>query len=242
MMKNILIVEDNEVHMKALVKILSSIEDIQIFKAYNKAEANYMLSLNTYNVFLIDIILDTKKPGDVSGIDFVNKLRGYKEYQFTPVIFITSLEDPKLCAYRDLHCYQYIEKPFVSVQVEKTVREALKFPINKVNKENAYFRKDGILFSVKIDTITHIVVGRNGVKIYTDNDCLQLGYQPVTEILKELESDEFVQCSRGTIINKKHIEYIDYSNRYVKLRGVKDTLEIGPIMKKHLRDGLKDNG
>lgn len=240
-MKNILIVEDNEAHMEALTKMLSKIDNIKIFKAYNMAEACYMLSLNEYNVFLVDIILDTKKAGDVSGLNFVSKLRDNRMYQFTPVIFITSLEDPRLHAYRELHCYQYIEKPFIEEYVVKTVKQALEFPACGKHKEFAYFRKDGILFSVKIEEITYITVERAGVNIYTINDCLQLNYQPMADILKEIETEDFVRCSRNTIINKRYIEYLDYANRYVKLRGVHKTLEIGPILKKRLREELKDD-
>ena len=239
-MKNILILEDNEAHMKALKRILSDINDIQIFEAYNMAQANYMLSFNVFDVFLIDIILDTKVPGDVSGIDFVNQIRDNKRYQYTPVIFITSLEDPKLAAYKELHCYNYIEKPFDPKEVLKTVKEAIEIPVPLPKKEYVYFRKDGILYSVKVDEITHIIAGRAGVKIYTKNDCLQLVYHRIADILKMLDNDDFVQCSRSTIINKVYVEYYDFVNKYVKLFGVKDDIELGSNMKKYLGKEFKE--
>ncbi len=237
-MKKILILEDNEAHMKALVKILSEINDIQIFEAYNMAEANYMLSLNVFDVFLVDIILDTKVAGDVSGIDFVNKLRENKRYQYAPVIFITSLEDPKLAAYKELHCYNYIEKPFDPGEVMKTVEEALEIPMPSPKREYVYFRKDGILYSVKVEEIIYIVANRHGVEIHTTKDCLKLSYRPMAEILKELESSEFLQCNRSMVVNKNYIEHFDLTNRYIKLKETDVAVEMGSSMKKLFKDML----
>lgn len=237
-MKKILILEDNEAHMKALNRILSDINDIQIFEAYNMAQANYMLSFNVFDVFLIDIILDTKVPGDVSGIDFVNQIRDNKRYQYTPVIFITSLEDPKLAAYKELHCYNYIEKPFDPEEVLKTVKEAIEIPVPLPKKEYVYFRKDGILYSVKVDEIVYAVASRQGVEIHTIKDCLKLSYRTISEILRELDSTDFVQCNRSIIINKTYIEHFDMTNRYIKLKGLDTVVEIGSIMKKQFRDML----
>lgn len=237
-MKKILILEDNEAHMKALVKILSEINDILIFEAYNMAEANYMLSLNIFDVFLVDIILDTKVAGDVSGIDFVNQIRDNKRYQCTPVVFITSLEDPKLMAYKELHCYNYIEKPFDPKEVVKTVKEAIEIPVPTPKREYAYFRKDGILYSVKVDEIVYIVVSRQGVEIHTIKDCLKLSYRTISEILKNLDSADFVQCNRSMVVNKAYIQQIDLVNRYIRLKGLTTVVEIGTSMKKQFKDML----
>ena len=122
-MKRVLIVEDNKKHMEALQTLLSDIEDIQIIKAYNMTEACYMLSLYDFSLFIVDIVLDTEKANDVSGINLVKHIRDIERYEFTPVIFITSLEDPQLYTYRDLHCYQYIEKPFDKEKTQKIILE-----------------------------------------------------------------------------------------------------------------------
>lgn len=237
-MKKILILEDNVVHMKALTKILSDRNDIQIFEAYNVADASYMLSLNVFDVFLIDIILDTEILGDVSGINFVNMIRDNRRYRYTPVIFITSLEDPKLTAYKELHCYNYIEKPFDPEEVLKTVEEALEVPVPTHKKEYVYFRKDGVLYSVKVDEIIYIVASKKCVEVHTIKDCLKLSYQTIAHILRELDSPDFVQCNRSVIVNKSYIEHYDLMNRYIKLRGIEVAMEIGSVMRKQLKDIL----
>ncbi len=234
-MKSVLIVEDNKKHMEALHTLLSDIEDIQIIKAYNMTEACYMLSLYDFSLFIVDIILDTEKANDVSGINLVKHIRDIERYEFTPVIFITSLEDPQLYTYRDLHCYQYIEKPFDKEKTLEIINEALKFPIAKNENKSVYFRKEGIIYSVNTGEITYITTGRSGTVIFTIRDCLTLGYYSVTQVLQILDAECFVQCNRNTIVNKNHIEYIDLTNRFIKLKHIKEKLEIGVTMRNKFR-------
>lgn len=238
-MKKILIVEDNKVHMDAIVKIISEIGDVEIFRAYNMLEACYMLSLNSYNLFLVDIILDTGKQGDVSGLDFVRMVRDNKRYQFTPVVFITSLEDPMLSAFKELHCYDFIEKPYDEKVVLRVVREALEYPITSKEEYSVFFRKDGVLYSVKLGDIKYVRIVRGGVTVYTIDDFLELPYRPVVEVLKDLDQESFIQCNRNTIINKNFIESIDFLNKYIRLIGIKEPIEIGITMRKKLEKELK---
>ncbi len=234
-MKNILILEDNKNHLEALAQILEGIEDVKIFQVSSVKEAYEMLLYHDFKVFLIDIILDTKKLGDVSGIDFVKQLRDNRRYKFTPVIFITALEDPYLSAFKELHCYAYIEKPFQEDYVIKTVKEALEFPVAEDTDNTVFFRKEGVLYSVKTSDITHIIVSRAGVNVHTIKGCLRLPYKPIPDLLSSLNSTDFIQCSRSAIVNKTYIDNVDLPNRYVKLKGEGECIEIGSIMKKYFR-------
>ncbi len=237
-MKKILILEDNISHMKGMVKMMEGIPEVEIYEATNIKDAHELLLYNDFNLFLIDIILDSQKTGDVSGIEFVKMLRESKRYQFIPIIFITALKDPYLSTFREFHCYAYIEKPVKEEELLKTVKEALEYPEPNATPETVFFRKDGVLFSVKAKDITHITVGRKGVNVYTTKDCMKLSYKPISEILKELKSDTFIQCSRSTIVNRAYIENVDLSNRYLKLKNNDEIVEIGSVMKKYFRQGL----
>lgn len=69
-------------------------------------------------MFVVDIVLDIAMPNDASGIKFARDMRNLQQYKFTPIIFLTSLHDPEIYAYRELHCYGYVEKPFDPKEVE----------------------------------------------------------------------------------------------------------------------------
>lgn len=239
MIRNILILEDKKEHRDALEKIVSSIaEDIATYTAADVQRAYQISMENHIHLFLVDIILCPEKPGDVLGLRFAQEIREIKKYQFTPLVFITSLEDPKLYSYSQLHCFGYIEKPFSPVQVKKTILKALEFPIEDDVERFAYFRKDGIVYAKCIKEIIYIENARRKVVIHCKDDILEIPYKTCDEILKEIDSASFVQCSRYVIVNKNYIEEIDYANRYVKLKNIKSPIEIGITMKNRLKERL----
>lgn len=242
MSKKILIVEDSKVHIDALKKILADLqEDIIVYCARDMQSALQISFEQQIHLFLVDIVLDTQKLGDVSGLNFVRELRGISKYRFTPLIFLTSLEDPKLYAYSQLHCFGYIEKPFSAEQVRDMVLEALEFPVKEDDERCVYFRKDGIVYSVHVKEIIYIQSSKRKLKIVCVNDELEIPYKTCEEILKELDSQSFIQCSRYCIVNKNYIEQIDYANRFIKLKHIDDLVEIGAIMKKAFKQRMEDD-
>ena len=166
MRRNILIVEDNEAHMNALVTIIKDLhQDVKVYCAANIDDAYSMALKYSIHLFLVDIILDTKNPGDVSGLKFATKMRGFDQYKYIPIVFITSLEDPKLFSYSELNCLGYIEKPFSVEQVRNVIKKALDFPIKEDDDRFVHFRKDGITYSVYIKDIIYIQNSRRKIKI-----------------------------------------------------------------------------
>lgn len=126
MKRNVLILEDKKKHREALYKIISSLaQDIVIYTAADMQSGYHIAMENHIHLFMIDIILHPEISGDVSGLKFAQKLGKIKRYQFIPLIFITSLENPQFYPYSQLYCYSYIEKPFSVKRVRETVLNAL---------------------------------------------------------------------------------------------------------------------
>ncbi len=128
-MRKVLILEDNEHILYAMEKLAKEVDDKLIIYTYSNARDAYEGMLkHKMDLFILDIILDTKVPGDVSGLYFAESVRKIREYKFTPLIFVTSLNDSKFVSYEDFHCYSFIEKPFDPVRVKNTIKECLQFP------------------------------------------------------------------------------------------------------------------
>lgn len=241
MKQKVLIIEDKKPHMDALCKIINDLnEDIEIYCAYNGAEAYRIAMEQHIHLFLVDIILRVDKPGDVAGLWFVQEIRAVKKYSFAPVIFITSLEDPRLFSYSQLHCFGYIEKPFDEKQVQRCILQALECPVETDDERYVYFRKDGIVYSKYIKDIIYAECSRRRITIYCVNDKLEVPYKTSNEFMKELDSKLFIRCNRYVIINKKYIERVDYTNRYVKLKYVENPIDIGIKMKNKFKRGIEN--
>lgn len=231
-MKTILILEDNRSSLDMLTKIVEELDlEIEVRSAATLEQAYIHMIRGSIDLFLIDIILDSHYSGDVSGIKFAEYIRQQKKYEYTPVIFVTSLDDPKLYSSRDFHCYSYIEKPYNIDYAKKTIREALFMPLQPERSESIYFRNNGILYKKVKARIVYIENSRRRRIVHATDGDVKLSYLPCKDILQELDSECFVQCSRYTIINTDYIEYIDLVNRYIKLKGYTEPVEIGVIYK-----------
>lgn len=232
-MRTILILEDSMKNMAMLIHILENLrDDITIRKATEIEEANAIIMKYSIDLFLLDIILNPADPSDVSGLRFAEHLRTFQRYKFTPIIFITALEDPRLHAYSDIHCYNYIEKPYDPVKVAAIVSEALSFPKLEEEARFIFFRKEGILYKKRITEIVYVENSRAGQVVHCLNGNLRLPYKPIKQIIEELGADKFLQCSRFTVVNRDYIEKIDMVNRYIQMSVLKEPVEIGYAFKK----------
>lgn len=235
-MKNVLIIEDNQQSLKALEKISYEADShITVHPASDLSSAYLIAMEQDISLFLIDIILSPEKSGDTSGLSFAQKIRQIEKYRFTPIIFVTSLEDPKLHAYSHIHCYGYLEKPYDPEIARNLIAEALMFPHPSESEKERYiyFRKDKVIYPRKLSEIAFFEnMGRRLTVHMQDGEQLIMPYRTCASLMKDLDSDRFVQCSRSTILNLDYIDNIDPQNRYIHLKGMDSILEIGSILKK----------
>lgn len=242
MKRNVLIVEDSKESMEALVEIVKECDSTSvIYCADNTAEAYKYAMEERIDLFLVDIVLDNNVANDVSGVVFADKVRQIDRYRFVPLIIVTSLQDYKMSAFENLHCYGYIEKPFDFTKVRTTLSGALKYPI-KDERENRqlYYRKEGILYPIDIEKIVYMESVKRSTIVYLENDEIELPYKTCNSILHDLNEDDFLQCSRNIFVNRKYIKYVDEINRYVVLKNGK-VVEIGRICKKKFIQELDNN-
>lgn len=239
--KNILLVEDSEYYMNLICNTLSKISDINIYKATCSAEAYKYAMEMSISVFIVDLILNTNVLGDVSGIKFIERMRTIEKYKFVPVIITTSLEDPKLHSYSYLHCYRYFEKAFDTNELVETVLEVLKYESPKEKTKIIYYKREGLLFSINTNDIIYIENCNRFIKYHCVDGIHTAPYQSCKKIIQEMESTDFIQCSKNTIVNRKYILCVDSINRYITLMNEYGTLDIGPRMKKEFMNRLKND-
>lgn len=239
MKRNVLIIEDDRACREALAELTRRCDAVgAVFCVDNSADAYKYAMEEEIDLFLVDIMLDGSKVHDVSGVVFVDSLRGIERYEFTPVIFITSLVDEALNAFHNLHCFDYIEKPFDMEKVEQIISTALKAPLRD-DRESAvfYYRKDGVLYALNIDRMIYLESYFRNVIIYTLDETIELPYASLKNLMADLPRKYFIQCSRNIVVNRQFIEYVDKANLLVKLRNGK-VVKIGGRMKKGFFDEL----
>lgn len=236
MKKAVLIIEDDIGQSNMLKRLVwTAGESTEIYTAESAAEGYKLLMEKTIDVFLVDIILDTSKVGDTSGIRLVEKLRSIPKYMFTPVIFVTSLEDPSMYAYTDLNCIGYIEKPFNSERITKLIEKALNYTTLREREASLTFRKDGILYPVKVKEIVYMESFHHMMNIHFSNgSVLEIPYKTCKQVLEEADAECLMQCSRNTLINKDYVFGVDIPNKFVIFKDGLGMVDIGVTYKKKL--------
>lgn len=214
--KKVLIVEDDISSMNMLEKLVSEINMLAVcLKATNINEAYRILHENVIDVFILDIILDTSVQGDVSGMKLAEEIRRIERYRFTPIIFISALSDPRFYAYTNIRSYMYIEKPFRVNETRKILREAMLFDTEPERDKYLYFRKDGILVSVKENDVIYIESKDHTLYIHSVKETIDIPYKTCKEMLEVVDLRKFIRCNRSTIVNKEFVRTIDIVNRYI---------------------------
>lgn len=229
--------EDNLAAREHLLGIVGEVDGENEVHSFDNTKDAYQCAMEkTIDLFLIDIILDTSHPGDVSGLKFAENIREVASYRFTPIIFITSLEDSKLYTYEKLHCYSFIEKPFDEEKVKQAVAQCLKFPAGGKGNKTLFFRKEGIILAVEREDITYAESREHIMHIHTRReDVLKIPYLTLKKLLEEVDSVDFIQCSRNTVVNRTYIQDVDIPNRMIRLKDSYGVVEIGVMFKKSVK-------
>ena len=235
MKRTVLIIEDNLNQLEMLKKLVLEVDpSALVYTASTSGPAYEILMERTIDVFLVDIILDTGKPGNASGMRLVEKIRKLEKYMFTPVVFITSLEDVTKYAYTDLNCLGYIEKPFDPENVKRYVKKALNYSTVREKESTLLFRKDSIIYPIKVRDIIYTESLNHKVNVHLKNEpVFVVTYKTCKDLLEEADTDCLLQCSRSTIINKDYVENVDPVSRYITMKSG-EKVEIGITYKKRV--------
>lgn len=235
MRKTVLIIEDDNEQSEMLKRLVLTVnENAEVYTAGSVTTAYKLLMEKTVDVFLVDIIMDTAKPGDTSGIRLVERLRQVPKYMFTPVIFVTSMEDPAMYAYTDLNCIGYIEKPYDPVRVMKLVEKGLNYTTAREKDTTLSFKKDSILYPVKLREIVYMESLNHIMYIHlSDGSVMDIPYKTCKCVLEEEDtSGKLIQCGRGVLVNRDYVQGVDTTNRFLMLKEGHGMVSIGGRYKK----------
>ena len=231
-MVHVLILEDDRTSREALAQILLEFsKDFYIHKASSYEEAKDLLDAEIrYGLFLLDVNLNGNDREDIGGIIFAREVREKYYYTFTPIVMITAIGAMEMQAYREIHCYEYIMKPFYREQVEILLAKVLE----KENQERPAMvnvKKDGINYQIKCEDIQYIEAVPRGCALHLKKEVWKVPYVTLTQMMKKLPDKMFVQCHRMFAVNVNEIEYYDMVNRMIRIKGCGDSVEIGVTYK-----------
>ena len=240
-MKKALIIADHPSVRDLLTVWIQSVSgDVEILAVDNIKDAYQAAIEHDINLFLVDMIFDSDRPGDSSGLLFVEKIRRIEHYFFIPVIMITDgVEDYKLYCYEKLHCYGYVKKPLDKRAITALLEHCLRFPTVQLPPKSLSFRKDGIRYYVDPRDIVYVECVQRMVVIHTTDAVMETSQLTLKGIMEDVQEIGFIRCSRSTIVNQAYIAYVDSTNQIVNLKPKGEQVVIGPNYKKEILIALQ---
>ena len=238
-MTRILVLEDNKDSLKALQIMIEKISaDIYVTPVWDLCEAEKALEAASepFHAFLLDINLNEADTEDISGLDFAMRIRSMRQYAFTPIVMITSLANLELRAYRELHCYQYIVKPYQEEEIQKLIRKVL-FQTGEASEPFVLVKKEGINYKLLCKDMIAVKAIPRGVDIVLTKETMSVHYLTIKQLLEKLPQELFLQCHRMFVVNRDHIEYVDMVNGIIHMKNGMET-EIGVTYKAKVKEAL----
>ena len=240
-MTRILILEDSKDCLRAVTAMVEKVSDsVSAVPVNSLEEARAALNnaQQPFQAFLLDINLNINDHEDISGITFAREIRMKREYAFTPIVMITSLANMELTAYRELHCYQYLVKPYDEADIEKLIGKLL-FLSQQGETRDAFVivKKDGVNYKLFCKDIVCIKSIPRGVNFVLAKENMKVHYLSIKQLLDKLPKENFLQVHRMCVVNQDYIDYVDTVNGLISMKNG-ERIEIGVTYKSDIKKKL----
>lgn len=236
-MFNILIVEDDNRQRNNLAKMIREINCMYVvIEASNIKEANQHIMNHDIDLFYIDISL-----GNESGLDLAFEIRKNHKHRLTWIIFITTHVKYMLEAFKEVHCYNYILKPYDKEIVKEltltlTQKSILK-PEDTTKKKTVIFDiEEGISIKIYTNEIIFVEVFIRTCYVHTRAGKYTIKNLSLKKIVEIINDEDFMRCHRAYIVNTKYIKEIRKSINSWKIYfdGYNETALLGDKFKKDI--------
>ena len=161
------------------------------------------------------------------------------KYELTPIVMLTSVSTLEIEAYRKIHCYQYILKPYEEAEVCSVVRKVLAHT-RSYEKPYIIVKKNGINYKILCEDIVFCKAIPRGVCIYLKEEQMDIPYLTIRQLLDKLPADGFIQCHRMFVVNQEYVKYYDLVNQMIQMEGYPDKIDIGVTYKAEVRRLLNE--
>ncbi len=235
-MIKLLIAEEEPIVAERLEFISKSVDNkLKIDIIYHSADVLKYAILDDYDIFCLDT-----KFTEISGFEIAKKIRDMAKYKLTPIIFIAeSLKDEdKITAFEEIHCYDYIVKPFIDERLKKPLCEIICNKIKKKGKTEYLDLVDrGCSYHINQNDMVYIEIQNKKLMITTVKKKIVLHTYTLHNVLNKLTSN-FVQCHKSYAINLNYIKRIEPEGNVISLECTDSIIPIGRKYKKNLKEKI----
>lgn len=212
-MYNILIIEDDCIQLKSLSDIIKQSGTMyMIYEAQNTSEAYRIANQKRIDLFYIDVNLKSE-----SGLKFAQEIRKNDNYKLTWIIFVTIYKDYMLSAFKKIHCYDYILKPYDKENIQRLTKLLLsdgraQVAVTENNDRFIIVQVKNIQVKIFVSEIIFVEVFIRTSIIHTINGSFTIDYLSLKKLHTMISHKNILQSHRSYLVNVKYISKIEKSN------------------------------
>jgi len=219
-MFTILIVEDDIHQLDALFTVVKEYYNnkFNIFRANSYESAVEVLKKYNIDIFILDVDLSITSR-DYNGIQLGTYIRSIPVYLYTPIVYITLVTEKISEALSQLHCYDYISKPYNISAIINCIDSIIKSPLIKEVTLN-FKTLQGIGIRLKETEMFFFESNSRNISIHSTGGI----FQTTNYTLDELSSyfiNSFIRCHRKYIVNINYATNYDKTNQLLDCNGTK---------------------
>lgn len=229
MRRTVLYLDTEEARIGRVLDIVAStLEYSDTIHVRSVNEAYRVLLERTIDIFIINITLKASRVSDLEGLNLVSCIREIPKYVLTPVIVLSSLQDPQLYVYEELNCLGYLSKTFPSDKLVELLQKASYFKTKRTQDKTLVFKKKRAIYPVLIKNIVYMVRENGITSVHlADGEVLEFPYVSYSKLLYDADDNGLFMCNRSTIVNKDYVYAVDMTSCFVTLRDKRGMLDIG---------------
>ena len=228
-----IIVDDEPLARKVLIKYIASIESLELVKECSNASDAASI-LHQHDVDLM--FLDVKMP-DMSGLELLDTLPN------PPMVIITTAHMEYAIEGYEYSVIDFLLKPFPFERFLKAVNMAFQRTTGAIsnssthvdNNEYIFLKADRALHKVSFPEINYIQGYGNFLKVFTDSKMLLIS-ETMANMEERLPSNLFRRVHKSFIVSLKNIELIE--DGFIKVKNKE--IPIGNIYKQQFYKALKN--
>lgn len=245
-MYNILILEDDGIQLKTLADIIMQSGDMyQVYKATSPCDALKIAQQEGIDLFYIDINLK-----DESGLKFALEIRKIDRYRLTWIVFVTIYKEYMLSAFKKVHCYDYILKPYNKENIQRITMSLLsdsrtQVAITEVSEKYIIVPIKNIQVKIFVNEIIFVEVFIRTSIIHTINGSFTMDYLSLKKLNSMIDDDNILQSHRSYLVNIKQIYKIektkDKTSYKIYFYNTDETAFLGNNYKKCIMDRFNND-
>jgi len=238
-MYNILILEDDCIQLKTLSNIIKQSGDMyKVYEAKSIFEAFKIADQVMIDLFYIDINLKTE-----SGLKFAKEIRKKEDYKLTWIIFVTIYKEYMLSAFKKIHCYDYIMKPYNEKDIQRITKTLIseskaQVAVTDIREKFIIVNVKNIQVKIFVDEIIFVEVFIRTSIIHTINGSFIIDYLSLKKLHSMIDYKNILQSHRSYLVNLKYINKIEKSNDKTSFKihfyNIDETALLGNNFKKYI--------